>query len=471
LILLWIFIVTHPKLFLDVLLGMQQEEFQMDHGQLSMVVDKFQWVFSEMLLNACGKDVKFCRRQRTITPFRLGLALTATCASHRVDTLADFHRGFNALFDTTITYKAFYNQLAKPHFADFARTMTSRLISDMTLKVLGFEKGRPFGEFRRIILQDGSSFAIHDGLREVFPGRFKVVKPAAVELHTTMDLLCDAPTTVVLTPDTANEQAFLPEPTSLRDSLLLADRGYVDLHYMQRVQDEGGFFLIRAKAGMNPQVVEAFREDGKRLPSLRNKPLKTIHAKLPKRQRVELGGQWQVDGRPLCLRLIISWNPRTPSFCYFLTNLPPQRYPLEVICRAYKWRWQVELLFKEWKSYANLHAFDTEKAAIVEGLIWTAIAAAALKRFLAHMTQRLVEVSMSTRKVAMCARHVLGDIVQALKYGDEVGLYTALEAAITYLARHAQRAHPARDRQAGRSQLGLEPCFAHQDMIEFAEAA
>jgi len=79
----------------------------MDHGQLSTVADKFQWVFSEALLNACGKDVKFSRRTRIITPFRLGLALTATCASHRVDTLADFHRGFNALFDTTITYKAF----------------------------------------------------------------------------------------------------------------------------------------------------------------------------------------------------------------------------------------------------------------------------------------------------------------------------------------------------------------------------
>src|SRR4030095_1374918 len=141
--------------------------------------------------------------------------------------------------------------------------MTSRLIGDMTLKVFGFDKGRPFGEFRRIILQDGSSFAIHDGVREVFPGRFKVVKPAAVELHTTMDLLCDAPTTVVLTPDTANEQAFLPDPASLRDSLLLADRGYIDLHDMSRVQDAGGFFLSRAKAGMNPQVVEAFREDGK----------------------------------------------------------------------------------------------------------------------------------------------------------------------------------------------------------------
>lgn len=443
----------------------------MDHGQIRMVADKFQWVFSEPLLNTCGTEAKFCRRQRIITPFRLGLALTATCASQPVETLADFHRGFNAFWGTTITYKAFYNQVAKSRFADFAGIMTSRLIGDMTLKVLGFAKGRAFAEFRHIVLQDGSAFAIHDGLREVFPGRFKAVKPAAVELHTTMDLLCDTPTTVVLTPDTTNEQAFLPEPASLRASLLLADRGYLDLHYMRRVHDVDGFCLIRAKAGMNPQVIEAFREDGKRLRSLRNKPLKAIHAKLSKRQRVELVVEWQVEEHPLRLRLLISWNRRTKEFCYVLTNLPAQRYPLDMIYRAYKWRWQVELLFKEWKSYANLHAFDTENPAIVEGLIWVAIAAAALKRFLAHMTQLLLEVPMSTRKVAMCAVHVLGGIVQALKTGDVAGLYDAMEAAITYLACHAQRAHPKRDRQTGRSQMGLEPLFGSDDLMEFAEAA
>jgi Transposase DDE domain len=461
----------HPTLLLDVLLVRQREESQMDHGQLSMAADKFQWVFSESLLNACGAEAKFCRRQRIITPFRLGLALTATCASQPIETLADFHRGFDALWGTTVTYKAFYNQVAKPHFADFARTMTSRRIGDMTLKVLGFKKGRAFAEFRHIILQDGSSFAIHDGLREVFPGRFKVVKPAAVELHTTMDLLCDAPTTVVLTPDTTNEQAFLPEPASLRDSLLLADRGYLDLGYLHRVGQQGGFFIIRAKAGMNPQVVEAFREDGKRLRSLRNKPLKAIHATLSKRHRVELVVEWQVEAHPLRLRLLISWNRQTKEFCYVLTNLPATRYHLDMIYRAYKWRWHVELLFKEWKSYANLHAFDTENAAIVEGLIWTAIAAAALKRFLAYMTQLLAKVPMSTRKVAMCAVHVLGAIVRALQSGDKVGLYTALEEAVTYLACHAQRAHPQRDRHIGRSQLGLEPLFGSDEVIEFAEAA
>jgi len=262
-----------------------------------------------------------------------------------------------------------------------------------------------------------------------------------------------------LTPDTTSEQAFLPEPPSLRASVLLADRGYVDLHYLRRVQDEGGFFLIRAKAGMHPHVMEAWREDGKRRRSLRNKSLQTIHAHLPKRQRVALVVQWHGDGAPLCLRLMLSWNRRTKSFCYCLTNLPAKPYPLEVICRAYTWRWQVELLFKEWISYANLHAFDTTNLTLVEGLIWIAIAAAALKRFLAHMTQLLIVVPMSTRKGAMCAVHVIGGIVRALKTGDMAGLSEALEAAMTYLACHAQRAHPKRDRQTGRAQLGLDPCF------------
>src|SRR2546428_5731955 len=119
----------------------------MDHGQLSMVADKFQWVFSEPLLNACGTKEKFCRRQRIITPFRLGWALTATCASQPVETLAAFHRGFQAFWGTTITSKAFSNQVAKSRFADCARTMTARLLGDMTLTVRGFVKGRAFAKF------------------------------------------------------------------------------------------------------------------------------------------------------------------------------------------------------------------------------------------------------------------------------------------------------------------------------------
>jgi Transposase DDE domain len=422
LISLWIFIAIHPKLLLRVLFWKQRKEAPMDHGQRSMVADKLPWVFSEALLTACGKDVKFCRRERTMTPLRLGLALTATCASQRVETIADVHCGFHALFGTTVPYKAFYTQVAKPRFADCARTMTERLVGDMTLKGLGFAKGPVGAELRPMVRQDGSAFASHDGVREVFPGRFKVVKPAAVELQTTMDLRCDAPTPGGVAPDTTSEQAFGPEPTSRRDSVLWAERGYSDLHCLQRLQEAGGFVLIRAKAGMNPQVLEAFREAGKRLRSLRNTPLQTIHAKLPKRLRVELRVQWHVAGGLLWLRRGIRGHRRTKSFCSWLTNLPSQRYPLDTICRASPWRGQVEVLLKEGKSYAHLPAFDTANPALVEGVMWTALAAAALKRFLAQMTHLLIEVPMSTRKGARGALHVVGAVVEALKSGDVAGL-------------------------------------------------
>ena len=140
-----------------------------------------------------------------------------------------------------------------------------------------------------------------------------------------------------------------------------------------------------------------------------------------------------------------------------VTNLARSRFSAEQVGQLYRLRWQVELLFKEWKSYANLHAFDTSKAGIAEGLIWTAIAASVLKRYLAQMTQALRGVEVSTRKVAMCARHGLGDVFRVLARGRRRGFLPVLRDLVDYLASNAIRSHPKRDRKRGRLQFGLEP--------------
>jgi hypothetical protein len=186
---------------------------------------------------------------------------------------------------------------------------------------------------------------------------------------------------MVLSPDTDSEHDYLPDPASLRGDVFLADRGYLDLAYLREMDRQGGFFLVRGKAGLNPRVLNAFREDGQRIKSCQDRDLQAILAKFPKRQRAELEVEWLIKHAPFRLRLIVSWNPETKSFVYLLTNLPPTKYPINTICLGYKLRWQVELLFKEWKSYANLHAFDTEKEALAEALIWASLSAAAIKRF------------------------------------------------------------------------------------------
>src|SRR6266481_6622100 len=152
------------------------------------------------------------------------------------------------------------------------------------MKVLGFEAGEALRAFNRLLLQDGSSFALHEALAEVFPGRFNAVSPAAIALHGTLDVLQDAPITIALSPDTDSEHDYRPAPESLRGDVFLADRGYLDLTYLRDIDRHGGFFIVRSKAGLNPRVVDAYREDGQRLKSCQDRDLKAILSKFPKRQ-------------------------------------------------------------------------------------------------------------------------------------------------------------------------------------------
>ena len=442
----------------------------MDRQQLTIMANKFQSVFDASLLNERGNQLEFCWRQRQITPFRFGLSVVASMASQEVQSIADLQRHFNALWDAEVSYKAFYNQLAKASCASFLLTSLRDIMGKLTMKVLGVEAGQALSECKRIVIQDGSSFALHDALSQVFPGRFNTVKPAAVELHCTMDVLQDAPLTIVLSPDTDSEHEYLPAPESLQGALFLADRGYLDLTYLRDVDRHGGFFLVRGKAGLNPRVIDAVREDGKRVKACQDRDFQAIITKLPKKQRGELDVEWLIDHQPFRLRLIASWNKETQAFVYLLTNLPHARYDIHTICLGYKLRWQVELVFKEWKSYANLHAFDTENAHIAEALIWASLAASALKRFLAHAAEHLLEVVVSTRKAAMTPAYVLPELFRALRYGTGPWYRRAFEAMIRYLGSNAKRAHPQRDARTGRSQLGLQPVFELTDHKAFMDS-
>jgi len=333
----------------------------------------------------------------------------------------------------------------------------------LTRKVLGFQPGQAFSEFNRMGIQDGSSFAIHDALCQVFPGRFKTVKPAAVELHCTMDVLRDAPLTIVLSPDTDAEHDYRPEPASLTGALFLADRGYLDLAYLREVDRHGGCFIVRAKDGMNPRVIAAVREDGQHVKACHDRDFQAIIGKLPKQQRVDLNVEWLMDRQPFRLRLIVIWNKETHSFIYLLTNLSQARSHIHTICLGYKLRWQVELLFKEWKSFANLHAFDTENEHITEAVIWASLAASSLKRFFAHAAEHLLAVVISTRKAALWPAYVLPELFRSLRDGDGPWFHRAFAAMMRYLGSNAKRAHPKRDARTGRSQLGLKPLFELTD--------
>lgn len=343
----------------------------MNKENIKPFLTRIETVFNETGLNQLGKDLEFSVRERKITPYKLGLALIKAFSCTKIESIADIHRCFNALHRESVAYKPFYNQLSKPNFADFMRKMTEMVMQYLVIQILSFDNNNTFSEFETVYLQDGSLFAIKETLREIFPGRFKTVNPAAVELHVTVDLYRDNPIKIDLAPDTNSERLYLPEPEELINCLLLADRGYPSNDYASKVESCGGFYLMRQQGGINPVVEVAYDEDRKIITKLLNKKLKDIKKKLPKRASIDMDVKCKTsDGKDYIYRLVITWNASKKEYQYLMTNLSREKYTTQQIILAYKLRWQIELLFKEWKSYANLHAFDTNNEYVAEGFIW-----------------------------------------------------------------------------------------------------
>jgi IS4 transposase len=143
-------------------------------------------------------------------------------------------------------------------------------------------------------------------------------------------------------------------------SLLLEDRGYEHRRFFLDMQSAGGFFIVRGNKAIRPTVRRAHDLHGRRLRHLEGKPLSW--EALPSRS-VDVAIEWGTGletyrGRLVALHKRGRRNEKT--FVYLHTNLERTEFSAREIGQLYRLRWQIELLFKECKSHANLHRYDAE---------------------------------------------------------------------------------------------------------------
>ena len=401
-------------------------------------------------VNQLGRTTGQSKRLRTVTPHRLFLSTIAALAAGKVESIADLLREFNHLNEVTVAYKAFYNRLARPSFATFMREMFARLIAQLSIRTLEPEGHAAVAQFEDIVIQDGSSFALKDALCEAFSGRFTNIQPAAVEVHATYSGFSDEVSAVEIAADSEAEGQFLPKPATLEGRLLLADRGYPNTAYFEAVRQHGGSFLVRLSRSHDPWVRAAW-VDGKRCRLRKPIRLAPFVAQNINR-RMDLDVEYERGKKVLRFRVVVLPG-RESSMTRLCTNLPRATFSLALVSRLYRFRWQIELLFKEWKSYANLHKFNTANEHIAAGLIWASLCAAVLKRFLAHAAQLVGGKPISTRRVAMCSGHIIDELVIAILAC--VSIASAFQAGMTFLLANAKRSNPRRDRKLGRLRAGL----------------
>lgn len=401
-------------------------------------------------VNQLGRDTGQSERLRTITPHRLFLSTIAALAAGKVESLADLLREFNHQNHVTVAYKAFYNRLARPGFANFMRQMFRRLVEQLSLRMLAAEGHTAVARFADIVIQDGSSFALKNDLQQVFSGRFTNIQPAAVEVHATYSGFSDEVLAVEIAADSEAERQFLPAPATLSGRLLLADRGYPSTTYFDEVRAHGGSFIVRLSRSHDPWVCAAWL-DGSRF-VVRSRTRLSQFIKQHVGCRMDLDVEYERGKRVLGFRVVVLPG-HEPTMTRLCTNLPRTPFSLDLVARLYRFRWQIELLFKEWKSYANLHKFDTANEHIATGLMWASLCAAVLKRFLAHAAQLVGGKPISTRRVAMCSGHIIDELVAATLAC--VSIAVAFREGIVFLLANARRSNPTRDRATGRLRAGL----------------
>ncbi len=421
--------------------------------QFTRTFAQFTTAFEPAALEALGRDSGFLRRIRDITPMNLIPSLIATLGSGPITTLTELWSGFNLVSGADVEYKTFHDRLRKPAFPVMMDKFVEHLTSQLVLQALRFLPNSPFARFDRILAQDGSSLAVHNALAKVFPGRFNKVSPAAVEIHPTYDVLREAPAGEIwLAPDTYSERLYLPEPTTLAGNLLLADRGYPSFPYMAAVRDAGGFYIMRAKSDKSSVIgyysngIEILFAEPVLLPDYIAAHPKKILDLIIRPKTGDYG----------TFRLVVLPTPKGHTRLF--TDLPASDFPAEIVGLAYRLRWQIELMFKDWKSYANLHRWGTADEAITEGLMWASIATSLVKRFMAKAAQMVGKVAVSTLKAARQLAGILPKLVAALLEGNEMA-EEAFAEALEVLKRHAKRSNTKRERQIGRQQLGLRPVY------------
>jgi len=401
---------------------------------------RFRAVLSDSMLDAVARRSRFVRRERVVSAASLFWAFMVTLGAQPMEYISDVLRTLNAQRGLALRYKPFWNRLAQPAFCRFMKAMFTILCREMVEQVLTSAKGSVSAYFSDILLDDGSSFAVARGLRGVFPGRFTKLTPAAVELHAHMSLRTGTPCHVVLAPDKEGERQFLPPAHTLpRRSLSLRDRGYVDLDYFEALAEAEAFLICRTTTSLNPTIVRVLGGLPKRAGrKWEGQPLQTLRrSKL--RRDLDLLVSWpRKHGPALQLRIVIRYVREKKSWTWLLTNLPPD-FTAENIAQLYRLRWQIELLFKDWKSYANLHALQSEHPAIVEGFIWASLCAAFLKRSVASFSQLLLARPVSTRLVAMAGPHLLPMLANWAQRGFPLSM---LRRILSFVANNARPTHP-----------------------------
>jgi hypothetical protein len=234
-------------------------------------------------------------------------------------------------------------------------------------------KGRSVPEvlrsFGRVFLQDSTTIKLSAKLAEAFPGATNKhgANKGMLKIQALYELVSQRFVHFGLSGFRRNDQTAAHDVLSLLKpgELVLRDLGYFVIGSFQQIASRGAFFLSRFKlnakvydcrSGRELNLLGLLRRQGQmdRWVCLGEQrlPVRMVAVKLPepvvaeRRRKARSNRDRRCSPSKRSLELL--------GWAIFVTNVPRQRCSTRTIAQIYGLRWQIESLFKVWKSHFGL---------------------------------------------------------------------------------------------------------------------
>lgn len=279
--------------------------------------------------------------------------------------------------DLSISRVAFHKKFSAPAVKFLKSCLLIVLNNQMKLNCsINFDL---FNMFRRVIIFDSTSWDVREGLSTIFPGSGGCASQANCKLQVGYDYKSGEFIKFDLTPgnNPDNKYTLQLARTVKTGDLLLLDLGYFCFNTLRSIVEKGAFFVTRyliRTTVFNSETGEAI-ELHKKLVKLASKTIEF---------QVVLGSDpdTNVPCRLICIRVSeqqaqkrrqrllknAKKKGRKPSkqhliladWTLMITNVDAKVLPSKMVWILYTLRWQIELLFKQFKSILLVHKSNTE---------------------------------------------------------------------------------------------------------------
>jgi len=308
-------------------------------------------------------------RQRVFTGRSLLLMIVLTLLRKPAATWADFHLTA-AQLGLQLTQTAIEKRFAAGQpLVDFFRCALQRALQ----KTIAADPSAAalFQQFTAVLIGDASTISLPDGLADLFAGcgGSAGTSRAALKLQVLWDLKTGQLVQLHLEPGRASDtNSPIAQADVAAGSLLVFDLGYFDLGRFATLGAQGAKFISRLRHG-----TEVYDSEGKPLnlvAYLRQQPTGLVD------RPIQLGASVRLRCRLVAIRVPqevahrrrqqardkAAKKGRQPTAEYlellgwslFVTNGSEEELTWKAVVVLYRARWQIELLFKLWKSHNRL---------------------------------------------------------------------------------------------------------------------